>query len=84
MALLVDLDMVAAFTAAIRPMAISPEMTVFDGIAFTDEEVALLMELSEACHVEPRVLIASIVSDVLRDSAEAIPARATPEGVSLH
>lgn len=51
---------------------LQPELTYFDRIGFTDEEMVLLMELSEACQVEPRVLIASIVSDVLREDAEAI------------
>lgn len=64
-------------------MAVSEDLTFFR-VGFTDQEMALLMELSEACHVEPAVLVASIVADVLRDDACAIAARSIPEHQSLH
>lgn len=40
-------------------------------VIFDDETMAMLVELSEACHAAPAHLVAAIVRDVLRDDQEA-------------
>lgn len=63
----------------------TPNQTAFR-VVLDDETTALLMELSEACHCEPTVLLASLARDVLVDDAlchgqiHADP----PEGLTKH
>jgi hypothetical protein len=40
-------------------------------IALGDEAFALLLEMAEACHAEPRAVAAALLTDVLLDDARA-------------
>lgn len=41
------------------------------GIELDDEPFALLLEIAEACHAEPRQIAAALLTDLLLDDARA-------------
>ncbi len=53
-------------------------------ISLSDDAFALLLELAEACHAEPRAIAAAILTDVLLDDAMAHQVHAGVDRELLH